>query len=53
MKKGTFIGEMSRLATLLFNLDIYKQFVEELASIYLSREYISNEKICVRCVGST
>jgi len=42
MKKGTFLGEMSRLAALLSNLDIYKQSVEELASIYLSREYPLN-----------
>jgi len=42
MKKGTFLGEMSRLAALSSNLDIYKQSVEELASIYLSREYPLN-----------
>ena len=40
LKKRAFLGEMSRLAALLSSIDIYKQAIEELASIYLSHEYL-------------
>ena len=39
MKTGAFLGEMSRLAAMSSSIDIYKQAIKELASIYLSREY--------------
>ena len=39
MKNGTFLGELSRLAALSSNVDIYRLAAEELAYIYLSREY--------------
>ena len=39
MKKGTFLAELSRLAALSSNADMYRLAAEELAYIYLKREY--------------
>ena len=39
MKKGTIIGEISRLATLSSNLSIYLDSITDLANLYIDRGY--------------
>ena len=39
VKKGTFIGEMSRLATLSSRLDHYRDAIGDLMSLYIARGY--------------
>jgi hypothetical protein len=42
VKRGTFIGEMSRAATLCSHLDAYKQAIHDIASLYIGRGYPPN-----------
>ena len=39
MKRGTFIGEMSRLATLSSLVSDYKDSMQSLAALYITRGY--------------
>ena len=39
VKKGTFIGEMSRLATLCSKLEHYRDAISDLSNLYLARGY--------------
>ena len=39
VKRGTFIGEMSRLATLSSTLDHYREAIQDLIALYVARGY--------------
>ena len=42
VKRGTFIGEMSRLATLSTTLSVYKDAIRGLVALYIRRGYPAN-----------
>jgi hypothetical protein len=43
VRRGTFLGEMSRLATLSSKFDTYKDAIKGLAALYIARGYPSRE----------